>query len=355
MSKENNKKKTNKAKTSVTADGLVTAPIRRFAARAFDYVLYLEILNWILALAGTNTNSALVVLGLPIVTAAVMFCLEPLLLWKLGTTPGKALLGLSVAQKNGKKLRYADGIARMDGVMSQGMGWFLPVWSLIQLWKSFRRGSGGKLQPWDKVAPVRQKGDLKKRAALFAVACVLLSCVDVAVMYSAELPRNRGELTVEEFAENFNRQAGIWSLYYLPKLDKNGEWETDGDAAGVPQNRVPFQYTLEDGVLKTVTFAASREGKEEPFLSLPGGQSIAAVSAVVWAQKNGLPGHQERMDLLDEILERGLDNYTLEQAGVTISCRTEAEGFLLEDGKLNPQEGAERYFAAFTFTIELPN
>ena len=63
--------------------------------------------------------------------------------------------------------------------------------------------------------------------------------------------------------------------------------------------------------------------------------------------------NDERMDFLQEILRLGYSDYTLEQAGVTVTCRTETEGFETVDGTLQPMEGAAAYSASFAFTMEL--
>ena len=59
------------------------------------------------------------------------------------------------------------------------------------------------------------------------------------------------------------------------------------------------------------------------------------------------------MALLREVLQYGLEGFELEQAGVAVTGSTELEGFLLEEGKLKPVEGAEKHSATFTFTMEL--
>lgn len=351
--------KAKKPPVAVTADGVVLAPMRRFAARTFDYILYLEILTWAMALSGVYLGTLIATLVPLVLAAVVMFCLEPLMLWKLGTTPGKALLGLSVTRKGGEKLRYSDGIARIDGVMNQGLGWMIPIWSQIRMWKSFRRGEAGKPQPWDTIAPVRQRGQLSRWAALFVTVCLALGLLDSAIMLYAELPGNKGDLTVEEFAENFTRQTSIWNMTFSQILDENGLWQDrengyiSSSAAAVLKDEIPFQYTVEDGKLTAITIAAEQTGREEPYLKLPGNQIVVAVSSFVWAQKGAPLWSDERMDLLQEILDLGLGNYSLEQAGVTISCKTETEGFDIVDGALKPQEGAAAYRAAFTFTMEL--
>ena len=344
----------------VTSAGVVMDPIRRFAARTFDYVLYLELMVWAQALAGVYMGNGLVLLGSAVLAVLVMFCLEPLLLCLLGTTPGKALLGLTVKEKDGRKITYGRGILRMDTLFSQGLGWAIPIWSLVKLWKCWKRGMEDKLQPWDKTVTVRQKeGSAIRRIVAFVLACVLLLAVDTVVMRFAELPGNRGDLTVGEFAENFTRQTSIWGVAFTQVMDEQGQWkyrdyDVENNLTADIRPELPFAYTVDtQGRLTAVTLTASKEGRDEPLLKLPVNQIIVAVSSYVWAQKDAPLWGGERMEFLQEIVSRGMGDYTLEQAGVSVSCKTELEGFRLENGKLVAEENAAAYRAAYTFTMEL--
>lgn len=362
IGKKNGKKKSNDRKgkplaPDVTVDGSVLAPGRRFAARAFDYVLYVDLVTWAMALVGMYLGSVSAMLISLILAGMLMFFLEPLMLKLVGTTPGKALLGLYVTNKDGGRLKYMDGISRMDAVMGIGSGWLIPVGSQIRMWKCFRRGQEGKLQPWDKIAPVRQTGKLSRWAVLFCMACIVLSITNTVILEYAELPGNRGELTVEEFSENFARQTRIWNVTFAQELDENGNWQDrkkDAESAeGQRKTEIPFRYTEENGKLTAISLTVTREGAEEPYLKMPTNQILVAVSSYVWAQKEAPFWSEERMALLREVLQYGLEGFELEQAGVAVTGHTELEGFLLEEGKLKPVEGAEKYSATFTFTMEL--
>lgn len=350
--KQPNTRETDAPAVAVTADGSVVAPIRRFLARGFDYVLYMQLLLWAMALSGMYMGSISATLVPMILAAFIMFCLEPLLLSRLGTTPGKALMGLAVEKPKGGRLNYSEGISRMDGVYHRGLGWCVPIWSMVRLWKSWSHADEGKLQPWDKLAPVRQKRRFPLSAVLFAVGCVLLATVDVVVMQHSELPGNKGDLTVEEFAENFNRQTSAWHISFNQRLNDEGVWE-NRKGSDPERQELPFQYTVEDGIVKAVTFSDSRVGREEPYLEMSGSQVLVALTSFVWAQKDAPLWGNERIGFLQDVLRRGVSDYTLEQAGVIVRCETQLQGFTSVDGALQPVEGAERYAAAYTFTMEL--
>lgn len=113
----------------------VCAPWRRFFARILDYTLYMTLWQVFLALV-LNINVAARPPQLMLLDTAaallVMFLLEPLLLSRLGTTAGKALLGLRVVDNEGRRLTFSAARTRTWSVMLRGLGLMLPVYSLVR-------------------------------------------------------------------------------------------------------------------------------------------------------------------------------------------------------------------------------
>ena len=89
------------------------APWRRFFARMIDLLLY--DLTWMVILTSAGLcaagNRGVTLLN-DFLALLTMLLLEPLLLQKTGTTLGKWLLGLSVRNLSGAKLRYSEGLDR---------------------------------------------------------------------------------------------------------------------------------------------------------------------------------------------------------------------------------------------------
>lgn len=358
LQKKEKVKEEKKPAVKVTEKGVVLDPVRRFAARAFDYILLVLIVTWCMALSGMYMGSFLAGL-LPLILAlVVMFALEPLLLWRLGTTPGKALLGLYVTKKGNVRLTYMEGISRMDTLYTQGIGWGFPVWSQIRMWHCFRKGLKSKEQRWDSPAPIRQRpGKRTKWWALFIAGCVVMTVADTVVMRCSELPGNRGDLTVAEFSENFNRQTNVWGIAFWQVLDENGQWQyrenSVSASGGAPTvSELPMEYTVEDGRITAIRITNRSEGAEKP-LRFPNNHMVVLVSSYVWAQKDAPLLGNARMSLLSEMLRNGLGDHAYQQAGVSITVDTETEGFDVVDGKLQPQEGAEKYEASYTITLQL--
>ena len=85
----------------------VHAPVRRYVARSFDFLLCSLPWHLVLQAAGVDTKERLASIWMSVLGAVTMLVLEPLLLHLFGTTPGKGLMGLRVADENGKRMTLA--------------------------------------------------------------------------------------------------------------------------------------------------------------------------------------------------------------------------------------------------------
>ncbi len=101
---------------------------RRFWARWFDLYLYSGF--WWLAMwaVGQDIEAALLNPWVMFFQCVPWFALEALLIHKFGTTPGKWLLGLHVANNDGSRLDLAASIRRALRVMFSGVGF---GWGLL--------------------------------------------------------------------------------------------------------------------------------------------------------------------------------------------------------------------------------
>jgi uncharacterized RDD family membrane protein YckC len=101
------------------------ALIRRFWARWFDLYAYLAV--WWLALwaVGQDLGATLMNPWIMLGQYIPWFVIETLLIHRFGTTPGKWLLGLRVANDDGSLLTLAEATRRSSRVLfiGIGMGW----------------------------------------------------------------------------------------------------------------------------------------------------------------------------------------------------------------------------------------
>ena len=184
----------------------VTSIPRRLLARLLDWYSTCMALLCLICLLGQNpagVSGLLIHLG----AAVLMLFLEPLLLHLFGTTPGKALLGLRLSAADGGRLAYGDGLTRMLLLAWYGFGVGIPIWNLVQLYRSAKRCADGEAQPWDTDIAYTARPFRAWSGAAYVLAAALLIGGTEAVNSASQLPPNRGDLTVAEFAENFNRQV----------------------------------------------------------------------------------------------------------------------------------------------------
>ena len=114
-------------------------PWQRFFARLLDGQIYRTLWMLLLPALGFNMlkNSRGGMLFLDLLTLGTMFLLEPLLLSRFGTTPGKWLFGLRVTSPDGRKLTYAEGRERTAYLFWYGIRLNLPVFRLYRLYVSY--------------------------------------------------------------------------------------------------------------------------------------------------------------------------------------------------------------------------
>ena len=328
---------------------------RRFLARLADYYLCGALIVLPLALAGVNLGAvsgggllgqigAMVLLGL----------LEPVCLHFFATTPGKALMGLRITHPDGSRLSWQEGFERYLQLLWGGAGFAIPIWSLVQLYRSGSRCMEEEPQPWDDGFAYTMRGSPLRCGLAFAAAAVAFVAGDKAFSGYASLPPNRGALTVEEFAENYNRQADYLNISGK-RLDENGRftWETPENSIVINiggWEETTLDYTLEDGIITAITYHG--ETLEDGLLTLPQNTIMLLTSALLWAQEEVPLLAEPRVEMFEEMEQRGWEGYTFTNWGATVSLTVEYTGYrssgeylFLEDGKAG--------IAAFTFTITL--
>lgn len=344
------------------ADALPPEPglARRFFARLFDQLLGLYLILAAVGLLGHNPallNNTLLGIGLQV----LLLLAEPLLICLLGATPGKALLGLRLTRPDGSRLSWGEAFHRHLQMLWGSVGLGIPIWSLVQMYRTVRRGANSEPQPWDEgiayaAHPFRPRRHLPAYA--LAVATVLLA--GEAVNSFSQLPPNRGPLTVSEFAENFNRQAEYMGLSPNFYLDEAGRWRNIPDPPNVVsisltgdwQEDTGFQYTVENGRLTAVSMTRSAENVPD-WLSIPTETLTTAVSAFAWAE--GPFWSFEREGLMDALADADWGRgFTLREDGVLITLATESRNFHSSGsmGLAIPDNETDNFFS-FTFTMEL--
>lgn len=243
-----------------------------------------------------------------------------------------------------------------------GVGFCLPIWSLVQLYRSAKRCVNDEPQPWDEGIAYRERPFLLRNLVATIAALVLFLGVGEAVNSASQLPPNRGELTVAEFAENYNRQASYLGVRSAGWLDPEGLWHEAQDLPNVVSisigDSVPgaeqFHYTVENGRLTAVTLSGGVENSHS-WYALPTERMALALTAFAWAQEDApfwTGPRRAQLAALDEADWQ--EGFTLRQGELDITLATEVENFTgFSTGYALPsvETGDNRF--AFTFTMAL--
>ena len=342
---------------------------RRFFARTFDEFLVWMILVVGLCLLGYNPTQA----GLALNLAGVVLLgvLEPLSLRLWGTTPGKALLGMRLTGADGKNLPYSEGVTRYIMMLGWGLGFYIPIFSLVMIIRSAWRCWKEEPQPWDDGVAYIAKPFRPRYAASLLLAALLVLTAGEAVNSWSQLPPNRGDLTVAEFAENFNWEIEYLELSTRSYLTPEGQWrnrpevDENGSYAGVtldellgmedwPEAR-DFHYTVEDGHVTAVTLTGTLDDAETG-RGTPEGYVPLIVMALTFGREESAFWYWPRRAQLVELEQRTdwSESFTLHQPGVVITSEVEQTGFYYYAG-IGWQPMEEENHLSFTYTVALDN
>ena len=201
-------------------------PWRRFFAMYTDMFFYGAVLNLIFLLAGRDCT---ITISLDILFTALviitMFFTEPLLLSLFGTTPGKRIFGIYVYLSGGKKMSYVDGLYRCFYRIKYGLGFYIPFYSIYRLYKSFEACSENEIMPWDDEygTEIRLKNFSWKNIAIWAVAFVAALGAVIFITVILALPPNKGNVTPEQFAENYNYSSKYKGYDFYIEPNEKGE------------------------------------------------------------------------------------------------------------------------------------
>ncbi len=354
--------KTGSSYFSVESDTLpqVFYPWRRYLARMLDIFMYDVLWSAFLAFAfhvnlaaRSNPGS----LFDSFIAIAVMLFLEPLWLHLLGTTPGKAVFGLKLETSDGRRLSYGEGLVRTWSVIGAGLGYNIPIYNLVRLWKSYRLCSENETQPWDEALSYTLKDTKWYRGAAYTGGLAALGAVLAMIMSAQQLPPNRGDLTVAEFVENHNYYAELLGISFGNKyLDETGKWaekDFDGTAyAEVGNTEKPeYVFKMENGYVTGISLAVEIKNNEE-WISSYDTQMFLASMAFAGAQNemglfSKIPGRIE-----EQISNNTFKDFEFTEANTAFACDIEYSGYEdMQSGLLLPEENAAETYFSLKFSM----
>ena len=305
------------------------APWRRFFARMIDLLLY--DLTWMVILTSAGLcaagNRGVTLLN-DFLSLLTMFFLEPLLLHIFAATPGKWLFGLRVTDGDDGKLTYEAALNRTAFVFWYGIRLDLPVLRLVRLYKCAEDEQAGKALPWEADS---EQTVCDRHGWRFAAAALLAIAVMAGAVLGVLLPIgtvHRGDLTVAQFAENYNaiqRQLGSEGI----ELDASGCWKAEsvfetsgGTTTYMFRDRYPqFEYETENGILTAVIYRLESGTGNEVQASPDGNVLSLALYAFAGAETKYLAFDRALQTAAADLSEHRFSEFQTVVDGVDVSYR----------------------------------
>lgn len=331
----------------------VRSPWRRFLARSFDFTLYGIFLMVIQAFV-FNINVATRTSGGNILDTFIIYFLmvliEPFLLAAFGTTPGKWLLGLYITDEAGEKISYSDALSRILTILWRGYGLNIPIYSLVRQWKSYKDCAAGETLDWEVDSIIHLKDEKKWRIASYATGYLVLFAVIILMAGLSTMAKNRGDITVTEFSENYNKFEEYYLFNQSKVLNDDGEWvkrEQEGNVIYFGGNIEPpaFEYTEENGFMTGMRFS-SEMVNSDTWIPSYSDEIVLSILAYVRAQENYSLFKNDEIDLIKRIQQVPFSNFKQTIHGVTITCEytysgytgATSFGFLIPDNEVDTEK-----------------
>lgn len=347
-------------------------PWRRYFARSLDMAIYGVVWNiFLMYVCNVNTqksNIGLSIVG-TIVILVLMLLVEPVLLSLFGTTLGKWVLGLHVANLEAEKPNYQESLLRTIQVIYYGLGASVPIVNWVCLYRNYKRCVAGEDMEWEYRSNVLhiEKGIREIVGYLFSYVC--LAAVVLLATLGVRLPKNRGDITIAEFCDNFNQLAEYYQLFEDRELSESGEWKQEETSGTIvvyfTENweSPEFTFTEEGGVLTGVSFSesftlpADKAGQRSAhgMLDFYQEEMVMAVLAYLPTREEYPILSDRAYEIADYILKNAYQDFSIEEYGVKISYDLEYTNFqnLYKEGFLIKLDDSVDAKCSFVFSMEL--
>lgn len=332
---------------------VVRTPWRRFFARGFDFFVYDSL--WAIFLSAVfninfGTRSAGENLLDIIAGMLLMLFIEPALLSHFGTTAGKFILGLRVTDNEDCLLSYSDALSRTWKVFCSGLGLNLPIYSLVRQWKSYKACSEGETLEWEYYSMTSLKDEKSWRNWCYVGAYAIVIGILFLAFSMVQMPKHRGEITVSQFCENYNRLSDYFELDPYSYLDDTGKWQKveTGDyiVTFSPSEKPEYIFTAENGVMTGMEFSVEIKDSD---VWVPNYQNemLLSIMSFVQAQKGCGPLSGEVKKVANNITKAPFKDFHYTLHGVELICDFEFSGYIEDStytGVLWHEEGSETSF-----------
>lgn len=169
----------------------ICIPWRRYFARTLDLNMYTLLWYVFLTLVlkvDIINRGALGILLDNLVACFIMVIAEPIFLAWTGTTPGKAILGISVMHSDERRLTYRESLVRTWKLFLYGMGLSVPVLTVARYIKSYNTCNEGGLLEWESRSDEILQDTHTWRTVVCVAAYLVITAVIVVLAVMAKKP-----------------------------------------------------------------------------------------------------------------------------------------------------------------------
>lgn len=338
-------------------------PVRRLTARLIDYSMLSVLIRFVL----------IVILRIRpfddwmanLITYATPFLCVPLMAWslsKFGTTPGKWMMGIRIEARSGRFLDFQDALIREWNALRYGYGFGIPFWQEWKMYKSYREYKDFHYLERDLGVDYNFTYWYVRKKSVFAVVCAILTAITCINGFDVIKPRYRGsDLTVAEFAENYNFYAKV--LEYSYTMEADGTWPDstqNGDSVDqnsntsivfgskVEKQNEPFRFETEGEYIKRITY---ENAWTEIFMLQPvGAKMLTAMVTTVCSQKGiGIGKLQDFLKLMMKY--EGDSNAHIQYENIEINWTINATNCINAGGKFYTDD--DKKPSKVTFFLEI--
>ena len=335
----------------------IVTPWRRFFARSFDLSVYSMILNAFLTLVmnlrlESRTSLSWILTGL-IASACLMLFIEPVFLTVTKTTPGKFLFGIWVTGIDRNRLSYRMALKRTWNVFGKGMGYFIPGYHLFRQYRSYKECKNRERLYWETDSVLCLNGNfMPMRITVYLASFAIFAGVNFWIDQFGAVPDYRGDITVAEYCENFNRLQDYYNVktpLNLPPevslitvdvsgqsaamyLKEDGTWEQINSMIMSSKGGCPelprIRFTEEGGVMTGLHFTISCPYGNQ---IIPSYEKLLSLFSLSWicAQENysvfSMPPYKIKNKVMDSA--KSFESFSITSSGARVNCEINYEGY----------------------------
>lgn len=329
----------------------INALWQRFFARSIDFglyqLLYFVLFNKVLHFNTSNYSLADLLFSTIFILIFTML-FEPMCLHFFKTTFGKWLFALTVSDKDGYSLTYADALKRTWCVLVYGYGFGIPIYSWIRLYISSKLYNQQEILQWDETCHVTIKDTRAFRYASLPVLFLTRIAVAFFVAMSCFLPTHRGQISTREFVENRNNLAEFHSINENAHLNEEGNFSSNWVSQSYEdpfflENHPTIQFIEEEGELKCISFSIQKRNVEF-MLEGYGNEMQLMILAFVGAQKETTTLTLLQSNLLDIVEKQQNEGFEFTISNVEVSCIVKQTGLSNQGSFLYSEKEGDNSF-----------